>query len=97
MFTGLIEQIGTVLSIKNKSKEAGMITVCHDQWDPPLREGESIAVQGCCLTIHNLKGKSFSCHILRETFKMTTLGSLEKGTLLNLERSLRMGDRIGGI
>jgi len=95
MFTGLVEKVGLWNGAQRK---AGMLRalVKHDAWNEPLAVGESIAVQGVCLTVVSATDGSFECDLLEETAGKTTLGRLRKGALVNLERALRAGDRIGG-
>jgi len=65
-------------------------------WHPMLSEGESIAVNGVCLTAVHVQENRFACDVLQETLKKTTLGHKQQGCLLNLERALRLGDPMGG-
>ncbi|UCF06653.1 MAG: riboflavin synthase [bacterium] len=93
MFTGLIEEVGTVVSLR-RVRSGGSLTVRTGLAD--LTEGESIAVSGVCQTVSK-KGKgTFSCDLLEETMRATTLGLLRAGSLVNLERAVRPGDRMGG-
>jgi riboflavin synthase len=95
MFTGLIEKVGKLESVRSTS-EGTTLTVYHDSWDLPVKDGESIAVQGCCLTARHLDDTRFCCDVLLETLRKTNLRKKEHGSLLNLERALRVGDRFGG-
>lgn len=95
MFTGLVEQVGSLVSAKSPG-EGGTLTVRHDPWDVPLKDGESIAVQGCCLTAKRLAENHFCCDVLIETLAKTNLGEKGQGSSVNLERALRVGDRFGG-
>ena len=95
MFTGLIERTGKIETVTSTSK-GGTLTVLHDPWDSPVTDGESIAVQGCCLTAQALSHKRFRCDVLIETLRKTNLGQKAQGSLLNLERALRVGERLGG-
>ena len=95
MFTGIIEAIGTVREFIRKPGGAGV----HIEAGPlvqELRPGDSIAVDGACLTVTALKGQGFSCDLSTETLARTTLGALRIGSPVNLERPLRLGDRLGG-
>ncbi len=95
MFTGIIEAIGTVREYTPKPGgakariEAGPLT-------EGLRLGDSIAVDGACLTVTTVKGEGFTCDLSAETLDRTTLGTLRAGSRVNLERPLRLGDRLGG-
>jgi len=95
MFTGLIQKVGKLDGLK-KSGEGSVVTVAHDPWDEPLIPGESVAVQGVCLTVVRAAPKRFTCDVLLETLKRTNLGEAAKETPLNLERALRASDRLGG-
>ncbi len=95
MFTGLIEQIG-ILAGRSMNGNAGKLTV---RLKTPLSDpepGESIAVNGACLTLEQSCGTELVFHVMEETFRRTNLGSLPAGASLNLERALRVGDRLGG-
>jgi riboflavin synthase len=95
MFTGIIEAIGTVRECTRKPGGAW----AHIGTGPlaeGLRVGDSIAVDGACLTVTALRGDGFSCDLSAETLDRTTLGTLRAGSRVNLERPLRLGDRLGG-
>lgn len=95
MFTGLIQRIGTV---KRVSRGAGLVVeiVADSPWEKPLEEGESIAVNGVCLTAAKCAGSRFTADVLRETEDRTGIGSLLPGTKVNLERAVRAGEPLGG-
>lgn len=95
MFTGLVEKVGRLVA-RGKETEGTRLTVEHEPWDLPLRPGESLAVQGVCLTVVAAEASQFFCHTLEETLARTTLGKLPIGSKVNLERALRVGDRLGG-
>ncbi len=96
MFTGIVEDIGTVEAVTRRSKES-VITVRVSKIDPrELAAGESISVSGVCLTVTSLEGDTFTVDASRETLSRTTLGKLRAGGAVNLERSLRAGGRMGG-
>lgn len=91
MFTGIIEEVGAV------SRRAGdMLTVLASTVLEGLKEGDSIAVNGVCLTAASFDAQSFAVRVSPETFQRTTLGSLKVGSPVNLERAMRLGDRLGG-
>jgi riboflavin synthase len=95
MFTGLIQQIGTLA--RRETVAGGLrLVIAGASWNPPLTLGESMAVNGACLTLAQIKEKNFACDILQETLDRTTLGAKRPGTTLNLERALRLGDPLGG-
>ncbi|MBR1921474.1 MAG: riboflavin synthase [Kiritimatiellae bacterium] len=95
MFTGLIQRIGT---IKRVSRGAGLVleVAADSPWPRPLEEGESVAVNGVCLTVVRCDGSRFTADVLRETESRTGLGELVPGAKVNLERALRVGDAMGG-
>ena len=95
MFTGLIQRIGTV---KRTSRGAGLVLeIAADKpWSKPLEEGESVAVNGVCLTVVRCEHSRFTADVLGETEKRTTLASLIPGAKVNLERAARAGDAMGG-
>ena len=95
MFTGLIQRIGTV---KRVSRGAGLVLeiAADTPWAKPLEEGESVAVNGVCLTVVKCTGARFTADVLRETESRTGLGELVPGAKVNLERALRAGDAMGG-
>ncbi len=95
MFTGLIQKVGKLKGLDRKGG-SGVVTVSHEPWPEPVSEGESIAVQGACLTVARSTPGQFSCNLLGETLQKTNLGSLRVGSLLNLERAVKAGDRLGG-
>ncbi|MFH1969244.1 MAG: riboflavin synthase [Verrucomicrobiota bacterium] len=95
MFTGLIQQIGT-LSRRETVAGGLRLVIAGTPWNPPLTLGESMAVNGACLTIAHIQGKNFAGDILQETLDRTNLGDKRLGTTLNLERALRLGDPLGG-
>jgi riboflavin synthase len=68
----------------------------HAPWDSPLEPGESVAVQGVCLTVTAAEAGEFACDALQETLRRTDLGAKRPGAPLNLERALRLQDRLGG-
>lgn len=95
MFTGIIEGTGKLLG--RRTVGGGMafdIDAGFEITDP--EEGESIAVNGVCLTAYNIKGSRFSADVSPETLSRTQLGVLRTGDGVNLERALRLSDRLGG-
>ncbi|OAG27846.1 riboflavin synthase [Thermodesulfatator autotrophicus] len=95
MFTGIVEGLGKIVKIVPLAKgRRFFILVPFDISDTKL--GDSIAVNGACLTVTTLEGDVFSVDVSPETLKRTTLGSFLVGEKVNLERALRVGDRLGG-
>ncbi|HOI94956.1 MAG TPA: riboflavin synthase [Syntrophobacter fumaroxidans] len=95
MFTGLIEGTGILLRLERHGVDAGMVIKPRHSMGG-LSLGESIAVDGACLTVVDFRGDTFTADVSAETLSRTTLGSKQPGRRLNLERALRMGDRLGG-
>ena len=94
MFTGLIERIGTVRRV---SRGAGLVLeIGFEPWPEPLTEGESVAVNGVCLTVVRCDARRFTADVLRETEMRTGLAALVPGERVNLERALRAGQPLGG-
>jgi len=95
MFSGIIEEVGMV---KKKGKEKG-IFVCEisaEKIFDDIKVGDSIAVNGVCLTVEKIIDKTFRVSLSSQTIKETNLASLKVGDCVNLERALRMDQRIGG-
>jgi riboflavin synthase len=95
MFTGLIEKVGTLGNLR-RTAEGGQLTVHCDEWQEPLVPGESIAVQGACLTVVTARPAEFVSDVLEETLRRTRLLSMSAGARLNLERAMRLDGRFGG-
>ena len=95
MFTGLIEDLGTVRELRKGSDSARLSVVTAIPMDE-LELGESIAVNGICLTVTSFGGGSFMADVSPETLGRSNLGALLPGSRVNLERALRLGDRLGG-
>ncbi len=96
MFTGLIAGMGRIRDVRRRGSGAAELSVGVQGWTEPPRIGESIAVQGVCLTVASGAKDRFCCHLLRETLERSNLGRLRSGDPVNLERALRVGDRLGG-
>ncbi|HEY3915487.1 MAG TPA: riboflavin synthase [Verrucomicrobiae bacterium] len=95
MFTGIIETTGEVDSIRPTS--AGIELLVRAKFNRGgAKVGESIAVNGCCLTVENVRPKLLCFSVLAETWKRTNLQFAKPGAQVNLERALRVGDRLGG-
>ncbi len=95
MFTGLVEGIGEVKEIQRVRKDMRLIIVPQfDMLD--CRVGESISVNGVCLTITGIQGETFTMDVSGETLSRSTMGQLKAGDEVNLERPLRLADRLGG-
>ena len=95
MFTGLIQRVGVIRRI---SRGRGLVVeiAAERPWATPLAAGESVAVNGVCLTVVNGDYSRFTADVLAETESVTGLGGAAPGTRVNLERALRAGDPLGG-
>jgi riboflavin synthase len=94
MFTGLIEDVGRVLSRERHEGGVRMRVTCR--FLDELQPGDSVAIAGVCQTVTEVDTSGFGFESIRTTLSRTTLGGLEPGDSVNLERSLRAGDRLGG-
>lgn len=95
MFTGIVEEIGIVKSI-NKGQHSVEITIEAKRVLEETKIGDSIAINGICLTVTHLTPTSFSAHIVHETLNRSSLAKLSKGTPVNLERAMAANGRFGG-
>lgn len=95
MFTGIIEETGTVKSIRT-GQDSALVTVQARKVLEGTVEGDSIAVNGVCLTVTSLSGSSFTADAMPETLRRSSLGSLKPGDIVNLERAMQAGGRFGG-
>ena len=94
MFTGIVEELGTVERVA-RSADGIRLRVQADLVER-LREGDSIAVSGACLTVATLEDRAFEADVMHQTARLTTLGEREVGDRVNLETPLRAGDPLGG-
>jgi len=95
MFTGLVETTGTILRLERADRGLHL-TLRASLESPDLKIGESIAVDGVCLTVVSLQGDAFTVDVSEETVTRSTLGQRRPGDEVNLERALRLGDRLSG-
>lgn len=95
MFTGLIEEVGCVRSLR-KSSRSGVLTIDATTVLEGTRVGDSIAVNGVCLTVTTLDHNGFTVDVMGETLDRSTLGGLRSGSLVNLERAMAADGRFGG-
>src|SRR2546423_13821614 len=94
MFTGIITSNGTIESLERL--DSGARLRLRATFDEPFERGESVAVNGVCLTVLPERGGALLTDVSNETLSRTTLGSLGTDTRVNLERALALGDRLGG-
>src|SRR5215212_3180637 len=95
MFTGLIEEVGTVVAA-DAGTGARELQITAPAIAPHVHLGESVAVNGCCLTISTLEKQVLGFDLLEETLQRTNLGALKPGSRVNLERALAAAARLGG-
>ncbi|MCC5894674.1 MAG: riboflavin synthase [Alkalibacterium sp.] len=95
MFTGIVEEVGEIKSIK-KGAKSSELTIKAAKVLGDTAVGDSIMTSGVCLTVTSLNTDSFTTDVMSETLKRTTIGSLSTGSQLNLERALNLQTRLGG-
>ena len=98
MFTGIVEQLGEVVAVEHHA-DAAKLTIqgsVDDSFMAGTVPGDSIAVNGVCLTVTGIMAGSFTADVMRETLDRSGLGALVPGARVNLERSVRLADRLGG-
>ena len=96
MFTGLVEEIGTVVRAERRGGLQRTAVAAGAGFLGSLRTGDSVNIDGACQTVVACDGEGFAFESVAETLRRTTLGRLQAGERVNLERSLRVGDRLGG-
>ncbi|MBC7980571.1 MAG: riboflavin synthase [Armatimonadetes bacterium] len=94
MFTGLVEALGEVVSMEILGEQARLGLAIP--FAAELSPGDSVAVNGCCLTVAGHSADGIYFDLLAQTLRVTSLGKLSAGSAVNLERALRVGDRLGG-
>ena len=94
MFTGLVESTGTVVALESRGEQARLTLAIP--FADELALGDSVAINGCCLTVAELSPQGIAFDLLAQTLRVTSLGALGEGSLVNLERALQVGDRFGG-
>lgn len=95
MFTGIVEEQGMIEKIINK-KNLAVLTLKADKVINGTKQGDSIAIDGVCLTVTAKQGRNLTFDIMKETLSATTLKNVHPGQKVNLERALTMNDRLGG-
>ena len=95
MFTGIVEELGVVAS-REELGDSARLTVHGPLVTSDARHGDSIAVNGVCLTVVAVENGCFTADVMKETLDRSSLGALAEGSAVNLERSLRLQDRLGG-
>ena len=95
MFTGIVEELGRVVRLETV-EDSARLTVEAPAVTQDVSLGDSVSVNGCCLTVTAVHGSTFTADLMAETLTRTTLGSQAPGDPVNLERALRASDRLGG-
>ncbi len=95
MFTGIIEEIGTLAAIRRGNQSISLIVSCHKVLEG-TKVGDSIATSGACLTVTNLSETGFTADVTPETLRRTAFAAWPVGTRVNLERALTLSSRLGG-
>lgn len=95
MFTGIIEEIGRIKDI-HKNRNSMKITISAGTVLQDVKNGDSIAVNGVCLTVTDFTAAAFTADIMHETVSRTTFSAMKKGDFVNLERAMRANSRFGG-
>ncbi len=95
MFSGIVEARGTVVNVIPEPPGCRLV-IRHPQIVPQVKVADSISVNGCCLTVVEVDGDTMAFQAGPETLARTNLGDLRPGSLVNLERALAVGDRLGG-
>ncbi len=95
MFTGIIEEIGTISSVA-EGKLSAVVTIQASKVLEGSQAGDSIAVNGVCLTVTSIHGGLFTADVMAETLRRSSLGNLSKGSRVNLERAMHANGRFGG-
>ena len=95
MFTGIVEELGRVVRLETV-EDSARLTVEAPAVTQDVSLGDSVSVNGCCLTVAAVHGSTFTADLMAETLTRTTLGSQKPGDPVNLERALRASDRLGG-
>lgn len=95
MFTGIVEEVGEIINVK-KGQKSAELTIKGNVVTTDSKVGDSIAVNGVCLTATTISGNVFTADVMAETMRRSSLGSLSKGSKVNLERAMAADGRFGG-
>ena len=96
MFTGIVQDVGQVRRCDSRGGDLRLVVACGRLDLSATGVGDSLCVQGCCLTATEVHGQTFAADVSRETLALTTLGELKRGAAVNLEPALRAGDPLSG-
>jgi riboflavin synthase len=95
VFTGIVEDLGEIVAVEHLT-DAARVTIRSDVVTQDAKDGDSIAVNGVCLTVTGTQQGSFTADVMRETLDRSSLGKAQPGDRVNLERSVTLSDRLGG-
>lgn len=95
MFTGIVEEVGTIKAIKDGANSA-VLTISGDVIFSDLHLGDSVAVNGICLTVTVIEKNTFNADVMHETLNRTSLSKIKSGSIVNLERAMAANGRFGG-
>lgn len=95
MFTGIVEAMGTVAEVIN-GPDSAQLTIKSPTFFSDIKLGDSIAVNGCCLTAVTNTADQFSVDVMKQTLALTNIGQLKVGDTVNLEKAMKISDRLGG-
>ncbi|GIJ22753.1 riboflavin synthase [Micromonospora lutea] len=96
MFTGIVEELGEVVGVTPTADDSTLVAVRGPLVTSDARHGDSIAVNGVCLTVVDVDGGVFTADVMGETLRRSALGALRTGDRVNLERAATLGSRLGG-
>jgi riboflavin synthase len=96
MFTGIVEELGEVVAVDPVGDDAARLAVRGELVAGDARHGDSICVNGVCLTVTHTDGHTFAADVMGETLRRSSLGALRPGSPVNLERAATLGTRLGG-
>ncbi len=96
MFTGIIQSVGNIVTIKSSKMDSRLKVNVGNMLFDDVEMGESISINGACMTVVAFDQSSFSVDVSRESLALTTLGGLKAGSAVNLERAMQLSDRLGG-
>jgi len=96
MFTGIVQSVGRIARLEPRGGDVRLHVDTADLDLADVALGDSIAVSGCCLTVVSLAERGFAADVSNESLSLTTLGTLKPGDPVNLEKALRLADRLGG-
>jgi riboflavin synthase len=95
MFTGIIEEKGIIKSVKTEGRSSRIVISAHKILED-MKAGDSINTDGICLTVTGFSANTFTVDVMPETMQRSTIGKMKPGSIVNLERALRLSDRLGG-